>query len=316
MPTNRSPSKKTPAYGQEARVPAMLRVRGDQIVGIEDHLGNVLGMPLTVKTSGGSAQRVRTDIGGIRTDILTAAEAEASRIVNRMTVLPTQARRGLITAFIGALINADVWDRMDGLYLMAAHDEQAAKLNWRGVGAQDLVNVNGCVFDPNKGLQGDGSTSYLTTGLAGNAADNYKRDSAFAAIWSLSNSGNNAWHDMSGAGGMYINSQAATGSVAVRCNNSSASSVAAPVATSTGLTAINRNSATEFDLWRDDVLLGTPTNASEAVSSAVFWIGRNATNYSGRKFALAAIGGGLTPAQYAAFYAAARAYLVAVGAVS
>ncbi len=53
MPMNRPPPKKPAAYDQEARVPAMLRVRGDQIVGIEDHLGNVLGMPLTVKAAGG-----------------------------------------------------------------------------------------------------------------------------------------------------------------------------------------------------------------------------------------------------------------------
>lgn len=55
MPMDRSPSKKPPTYGQEARVPAMLRVRGDQIVGIEDHQGNVLGIPLTLSenSSGG-----------------------------------------------------------------------------------------------------------------------------------------------------------------------------------------------------------------------------------------------------------------------
>lgn len=50
---NRPPPKKPADYNQEARVPAMLRVRGDQIIGIEDHLGNVLGMPLTVKAAGG-----------------------------------------------------------------------------------------------------------------------------------------------------------------------------------------------------------------------------------------------------------------------
>ena len=36
---------------QLARVPVFLRVRGDQIVGLEDHKGNLLGMPVTSTTS-------------------------------------------------------------------------------------------------------------------------------------------------------------------------------------------------------------------------------------------------------------------------
>lgn len=51
---DRAPSKKVPAYSQEVRVPAMLRVRGDQIIGIEDHQGNVLGVPVTVADGSGA----------------------------------------------------------------------------------------------------------------------------------------------------------------------------------------------------------------------------------------------------------------------
>lgn len=72
MPMDRPPSKKHPTYVQEARVPAMLRVRGDQIVGIEDHQGNVLGMPLTVKTSGGSDGGVASS--KVRPEILVGTE--------------------------------------------------------------------------------------------------------------------------------------------------------------------------------------------------------------------------------------------------
>lgn len=46
------PKRPDPNYPdtQLARVPAILRVRGDQIVGIEDHKGNLLGMPMTATT--------------------------------------------------------------------------------------------------------------------------------------------------------------------------------------------------------------------------------------------------------------------------
>lgn len=272
-------------------------------------------VPVTATTSpNGGVEKIIGQLGQYR--VSDRAEMESMRIANRMTVLPTQARRKLITQFIGSLMDAGVWDLLDALYVMAAHDSQAALVNWRGAGAQDLVNVNGCVFDPNKGLQGDGSSSYLNTSLAGNAADNYKRDSAFAAIWSVSNLGSNTAHDISGAGGMYINSQAASGSAAARCNNATASSTAAVVSDSLGLTAVSRTTSTDFNFYRNSTLLGNASVASEAVSSAVFWIGRNSTNYSNRKLALAAIGGGLTDAQYQAFYTAARAYMVAVGAAT
>lgn len=62
---DRAPSKKAPAYSQEVRVPAMLRVRGDQIIGIEDHKGNVLGMPLTLSenSSGGVGKIAQAFVG-------------------------------------------------------------------------------------------------------------------------------------------------------------------------------------------------------------------------------------------------------------
>ena len=47
---------------QFARVPAFLRVRGDQIVGLEDHKGNLLGMPVTSTTSSGS----EVDLSGVK----------------------------------------------------------------------------------------------------------------------------------------------------------------------------------------------------------------------------------------------------------
>lgn len=280
-------------------------------VGQLDDNGNEQ-MVVTASPSGTGA--VTLNVGGVRTDILTAAEAEASRIINRMSVLPTQARRGLITAFVGAMINADVWDRLDALYVMAAHDAQAGRINWRGAGAQDLVNVNGAAFTTDRGFAGDGATSYLDTGLAGNAADNYSRDSGFAAIWSLTDTANNNWNDISGGGGLYINARAVSGSAAARCNNSSAAASAAAVPSAIGLFATSRQASDTFDFYRNGTLLVSPSIASEALTGTPFYIGRNATNYSGRRLGLAAIGAGLTPAQYQAFYAAAAAYMTAVGA--
>ncbi|WP_153159679.1 SGNH/GDSL hydrolase family protein [Zoogloea sp. 1C4] len=59
MPMDQLPPKVPPTAAsaedvREALVPVQMRVRGDQIVGLVDHMGNELGMPLTViKSDGG-----------------------------------------------------------------------------------------------------------------------------------------------------------------------------------------------------------------------------------------------------------------------
>ena len=59
MPMDQLPPKAPPTAAsaedvREALVPVQMRVRGNQIVGLVDHMGNELGMPLTaIKSDGG-----------------------------------------------------------------------------------------------------------------------------------------------------------------------------------------------------------------------------------------------------------------------
>ena len=245
------------------------------------------------------------------------AHMETARIVNRMTVLPTQGRQTLIRNLVTALVTAGVWDKLDGLYVMAAHDEQAGRLNWRSGPGQDLVGVNSPTFTTDRGFQGDGSTSHMDTQLRGNAADFYVRDSAYAAVWSVSNQGNSNWHDMSGAGAMYINSQASDANAVVRANhNSPTPAIVAAVPNSLGLTAWSRRGATDVTLYRNADVLTTSTAASVALGSTTFQLMRNATNYSQRRLAAAVIGSGLSNTEHAALYNALHTYLLAIGATT
>ncbi|GAA1790173.1 hypothetical protein GCM10009795_039850 [Nocardioides hankookensis] len=243
------------------------------------------------------------------------AQSQTNRIVNRMTVLPRQARVTLIKTLVKSLIDNGIWDKLDGFYMLAAHDEQAARLNWRGGPAQDLTSVNSPIFTTDRGFQGDGTTSYLTTSLSGTGADQYKQDDAFMGLWCITNASSNTGHGVSGAGNGYINPRSVAGAIVLRANSGSTLTFAG-MTDSSGLTAWSRPDNANVTAYKNGSVFGTQSSASVALGTNNFEICRNQTNYSSRQIAFAAFGARLTDAQQAALYTAVRTYLLAVGATS
>ena len=68
------------------------------------------------------------------------------------------------------------------LWLLAAHDAQAGRLNW--IGAANDLSVGGSpAFTADRGYQGDGSAAYLASGYLFPAG---YQDSAHLMVWSRS----------------------------------------------------------------------------------------------------------------------------------
>src|SRR5690606_35810663 len=97
-----------------------------------------------------------------------------------MTTPPTRARQLLINTTITNLIAAGLWPKLDVLYLLAAADEQAARLNWKNPGTFTCTAVNSPTFTADRGFAGDGSTSYLDTNFNISSASGrlYEQNSA------------------------------------------------------------------------------------------------------------------------------------------
>lgn len=74
---------------------------------------------------------MRTGIGtGIKTIIGGESYLpEANTYFSAMTVQPTSAQKSTINTLIGALQTAGIYSKLDVLYLLGAHDQQAARLN-------------------------------------------------------------------------------------------------------------------------------------------------------------------------------------------
>lgn len=85
LPALVPPSNASADATKEARVPAFLRVKSGQVIGIEDHLGNVLGLPVTAKVLD----------GGIVKGIAPSGTVAADGTITLGTALPAVFSAGL-----------------------------------------------------------------------------------------------------------------------------------------------------------------------------------------------------------------------------
>jgi hypothetical protein len=113
-------------------------------------------MKVLKKTFGlGVGQRVQIASG-------VKYEAEALALFSRMTIQPDKNRKKIINKLIKDLIDEGIWSELDALWVIAAHDEQSAKLNWIK-DSHNLTSVNSTVFVADYGIRGNGVNSWLNT---------------------------------------------------------------------------------------------------------------------------------------------------------
>lgn len=240
------------------------------------------------------------------------ADADAAAVAARMTATPNDTRKPLIDALVAALKTAGVWAKLDFLYVLAAHDAQAARLNW----VADQFNAtenNSPVFAADLGYSSPGSVHYLSTGFnASTAAGHFTQNDCHMSIWSLTELAINSFSD-AGATNTNILARTATDTMAYRISSGSAASPAN--ASSLGHFLVNRTGATAKEAFRNGVSLGTSTAASTALDDGVFRVLRTISlSPSGRQLAAMSLGAGLTAGEVTAFHAALEDYLAAVGA--
>ncbi len=241
-----------------------------------------------------------------------AIDLDAAAYASAMTVAPSASRVALFDAFLRAIKAGGLWTRLDVLYLLAAHDEQAGRVNLIAPGSHTCTAVNSPSFVADRGFAGDGSTSYLSTGLNPSlGGTRFALNDAVLFVWSLT--------DLN-ASAAEIGTRTSTrllarssGSLAARANTSTTTTVA--VADSLGLVGWSRRSAAGHDFFRGGTVVASPTQASGAISNDAIRIGAAGSTYSARRLAVAGAGAGLDSSQIAALASACEAYLDAVGAL-
>jgi hypothetical protein len=251
--------------------------------------------------------------------VRSALDPAAEALIGAMAVKPTRLRQGLIDKLVRDLREIGVWARMDCLYVLAAHDAQAAHLNWKGSGF-GLAESNGPSFTADLGYVGDGDTpgAQLHTGFNVStqtaAGSQLQRNSHHLGGWSLSNVGETA--RILGSGRFGLNPRTTADNLQVNLSTSSSVTLASN-GDSAGYFVGVRPDADTATGFIDGNLAGSLSTPSDTVISQSFAVLAGATTFQSttRRVALAHWGAALSEPEIAALYQAFAYYLDAIGAI-
>lgn len=261
---------------------------------------------------------------GSVTITVTAIDADAWGIITAMTNRPSYSRQTLIKNLVEALKAAAVWTKLDRLFILAAHDQQASLLDWKSRTTRltaTTANSTSPVFTADRGWQGAGAGTTVGGYLAGefNAAvgtNQMQQDSNHLAVWVQQASTPNAQGTYREAGGGQLLIACKNPAAVLWCMNMS-SSADAPAQTGdgTGFYAHTRQVSTGYTAYQDTNATAV-TRASAAPASGAFHVLRGGSGYSNARVSAACWGAGLSGAEVTALRDALHDYMVGVGAAT
>ncbi len=247
---------------------------------------------------------------------------EAAAVVARMTTVPFTSRKWLADRLVDALVTAGIWAKLDALYILAAPEAQAARLNWISA-TYPLTEVNSPGFIADRGYAGDGATSYLRTGFIPGTGTRFQQDAASLGVYVGQNARRGLIIGALQPGtndGSHIGRYAPedSGYCTVQVAEIGFASVT-NYATflDTGLIAGSRSGPTTVARYKNGTLVETATRTSQVSPNLEYYLlGVNIATpvvNSTDRLAAAFMGGSLTSPQMAAFNTALQTYLSAIG---
>lgn len=227
---------------------------------------------------------------------------------------------------ISTLIRADVWQKLNGLWVLWAHDEQAARVNLSSP-QQAATNVNAMSFIPGRGFTGNGVNTCLDTGFnpASDGNGRFTRNNAHVSTWieedtGTPGAGNGVVGGFGGgsstSGALWLFPRRFASTARARLNTGAGIwDAALPADSSEGFTLISRSSADLVETYKDGDLLASHASSAQDPRSASFTIGSAAGEYSDALHGAASIGAGLTAAEVQALYRALARHRHEAGAL-
>ncbi len=261
----------------------------------------------------------------VRIQMLRGRGGDLHRYVDAMTVRPSMARYGLIKALFDGLKRDGVWQFIDAGWLIAADTAQAGYLNFREPARFTLTPVASPTFTQDRGVAGNGTSSYLDTGwIAGVNGRAFTQGSASIGIYA--NAGTDTASDtvrLAGAtSSALVTARSTAGTLRGQlCDNTTVDLTGgAGVATRLGLTAFERTASNLVTGYRGGTANGTKATASAALTATRSLYlgctnnGGTAAQFSDNRIAFAYVGGAMGATLQAALSSRVTAYLTSLGA--
>lgn len=240
--------------------------------------------------------------------------AEAEALFAAMSVAPDTTRKGIIDTLITTLKTGSVWTQLDALYVFAAHDEQAARLNWIAPGTNTATTVNSPTFSVDGYFQGNGTTSYLDLNINASGLTNFTRDDNCYGAYVV---GGTEAVSVGGNSQFTINPRNTSNKIVIRDSSTSAVTQTGTTADGSGLTIATRTNSSNFDVYQRGTFVQTMGSASQAITSQEMFSG--ATNTAGVagshgdwQIQAKVIGGGLSAGEVTILNDALVAYIAAL----
>lgn len=239
----------------------------------------------------------------------------ANALFAAMTVQPNAARKALINSTIVAWQASGVWDLADLIVVLAAHDEQAALLNWKNPATFIPVVVNSPVFTIDRGELTDGATSYVDLSWARTQGINFQQNAATFAFGTRTSAQSAVGVAGTATGtGLLITPRTTLDQLSYRVNQATATA-ATTISDGSGFTAATRTGATATQGYKDGTVFGAAgAVASGALTSVNINLGRANGNFAAVEFTDVILAGALNATQHAAYASARLAYMQGVGA--
>jgi hypothetical protein len=256
-------------------------------------------------------------------NIITARVPEADLLIDTMMVRPQGNRAFLISDTIRRLKAADIWAKLDVLWMLAAHDAQAARLNWKNPASFALTAVNSPTFTAHRGYAGNGTTSYLNTGWTPSTnAVQFTLNSGSLGFYINAGTdaaeGSPAQFGAIGGQGAFFRARGLSDQLQGRVNQGTSDNIAT-VSSNRGYSSLDRSGASLTTGYKSGASVGTSTTASVSLPTQPLYIGAlnnggAASNFATQQIALAFAGASLSAAQHLTLYHITQSHLQAVGA--
>lgn len=254
----------------------------------------------------------------------SAFDPLATSLFSHMSVQPDYVRKDLINDRFRAGKVKSFWPKLDALWVHAAHDPQAGRLNWLG-DIYNCIPVNNPVFTADRGYMGDGSSSYLDTQFNPSMAvsPKYTQDSGSVGIRSnTENVGTGSlagFYDTVLQRGTTINPRIDnTNSVASYRLNAGSTGANTPngaAPSSIGMFIANRTSPAGVSGFRNGVKLVAGTQQPSTLpANGIIRLGSiHASSFRACQFSMGLIAGGLTDQEVQDIFDWFEPYRIAVG---
>lgn len=250
---------------------------------------------------------------GFTTDFIDETNALAAEMDADGTA-PDATRKGHINTLISTLKANGVWAKLDRLWVLAAHEETAALINWVAPGTDTLTKAGTPTFTADQGFTGNGTDGSLNSGTNYSALTLFQRNSAHVSIWSRSNT-QTANFDFGQDSGSHLTGFRIRNAADISSVLLNGGTYAPAQTAGNGHFISDRPDANNIITYRNGVAYGAGGSvASSAPPNVVPCILRSLTSFGTKQIAAVTLGASLGATDADDLYDALQAYMTAVGA--